>query len=372
MLRSHTRKLAVKARLATAVCVGALFACMGAHAALPALRVQLEPVAAGSLQLTRQIGLSGQAPLHCAPTIDRVTLDGVDLSIDLKSPHTGCDSTRTLPFNLRVDSAASAGVPILTGQVYRVRVYTELDGSASLLAFHLIDTNSADSAPTPESGFWWSQASADSGPASPGTGASIESQDGHIAVGLFGFSESGAATWSFGSAQPSGRVASVSLVQLANGDPPFAPTGSQPSANGGPRLEIQFLSPSRALAWLVRQKDGRDLEVRPLVLARSNFATGPVGSAWSGQWVLVPDDNGTPRVFEFSDPSSQDADSFHLADTGNDASLDCRLAPGTQQPEVCTLSAATVPLADFDQVGIDHLAGRNSDGGHIRLIRIPR
>jgi hypothetical protein len=376
MFRSHTTKLAVNSWLAGTVCAFALAGCVSATAAdrgAAALRIELETAPASSMQTSRQIGLYGTAPARCAPTLARATLDGADLSIELHAPQTACDEKHPIPFNLHVDPLASAGVPLLAGQVYRVRVYSQAGaGAPALVAFHLLDTNAGVSAPTPENGFWWSEASAETGAATAGTGASLEWQDGQLAVGLFGFADSGAATWYFGSARPNGRVAAVSLVQLANGDPMFASAGNKPAAQAGPRLEIEFLSPTRARAYLVRIDDDRDMQVRTLLLARSHFATGSAGSTWTGQWVLVPDDNGTPRLFEFADPSSHDAETFHLADAGSDASLDCRVGTATQHPEVCTLSAHSMPIADFDQIGIDHLSGRGSEGARVKLVRIPR
>ncbi len=352
-----------------AACICALLACASVHAAVPDVRVRL--VRANTLAAP-QVALYGTAPGACTPAVARVTLDGPDLSIGLKSPQLGCDSEHPVRFTLRVDPGASAGMPMLPGQVYRVHVYSVGNGVESLLAFHLLDTNPPTSAPTPEDGLWWSQTSPETGAAAPGNGASIEFQNGQLAVGWLGFNDLGAATWYFGSAQPVGRVASIALVQLANGDPPFAPTGSPPSAQPGPRLEVEFLSPTRAHAYLVRNEAGHDVEVRALTLSRSRFSTGPAANAWAGQWVLVPDDNGTPRVFEFSEPSSQDAESFHLADAANDASLDCRMVSGTQSPDICTLSVAATTLADFDQIGIDHLVGHGNTGARVKLLRVPR
>lgn len=344
-------------------------ACASVHSAEPTVNVRL--VRANALA-TPQVALYGTAPSACAPAVASVTLDGADLSIGLKSSQLACDSEHQVPFALRVDPAASAGVPMLPGQVYRVHVYSVDAATESLLAFHLLDTNTPASAPTPEDGLWWSQASTDTGAAAPGNGASIEFQHGQLAVGWLGFNDLGAATWYFGSAQPVGRVASVALVQLVNGDPPFAPTGNAPSAQPGPRLEVEFMSPTRAHAYLVRNEAGHDVEVRALTLSRSRFSTGPAANAWAGQWVLVPDDNGTPRVFEFSEPSSQDAESFHLADAVDDASLDCRIVSGTQSPDICTLSVAATTLADFDQIGIDHLVGHGNNGARVKLLRVPR
>jgi hypothetical protein len=374
MFPSRPRKLAAWARCAVLVCAPALTSLAHADPAAPTdIRVRLvSPVASAMTSVQAQvIGISGKAPARCAPTVGQVTLDGNNLNIGLQPATTAC-AKGTAAFSLRVDPNAGSGLSALPGQVYRIRVYSLGDGAPQLLAFSLLDLGGATAAAQPENGFWWSEASSETGPAAPGNGASIEVQGDQLAVGLFGFADSGAATWTFGSASLQGRVARAPLVQLADGDSSFTATATQPNALPGPRLELEFLSPSRARAYLVRSEAGRDMDVRTLMLSRSRFATGPVGSAWSGQWVLLPDDESAPRLFDFASASSHDAETFHLADVGHDAALDCRLAAGTQQPEMCTLSAATETLADFDQVGVDHLSGRGSDGGRVRLMRVPR
>lgn len=371
----RTRKRLAGALRSAVICAFVVSTSVSAHATnlLPTVqRVVLQNAVATS-HATPQLVIFGSAAARCSPKLDRITLDGSDLSIELATPQTDCDAQHAQPFGLRIDPAASTGTPILPGQVYRVRVYATLAGGTTLVAFHLLDTTAPAAAPRPENGFWWSEADVETGPAAAGNGASIELQGDQLAVGLFGFGDSGAPTWYFGSTRAGGRVAHVALVQLANGDPMFAPVGGQPSAQAGPRLELEFLSPTRARAWLVRSEGGRDTQVRSLLLARTHFSNGPVSVAWSGQWVLVPDDKGPPRLFEFSDPSSQDAETFHLADSANDASLDCRLSSkDSQHPDICTLSVASIPVADFDQVGLDHLRGRGSNGAPVKLVRVPR
>ncbi|MEO7430657.1 MAG: hypothetical protein ABIR62_01150, partial [Dokdonella sp.] len=131
--------------------------------------------------------------------------------------------------------------------------------------------------------------------------------------------------------------------------------------------------PTRARAWLIGTASNRALHVRPMILARSVFSTGSLGSTWSGQWILVPDDEGTPRIFDFGEPTSRDSESFHLTDERSDAALDCRVGTLSHQPELCTLSAAGSPIADFDQIGIDHLSGGGGiSGGRVKLVRVPR
>jgi hypothetical protein len=114
------------------------------------------------------------------------------------------------------------------------------------------------------------------------------------------------------------------------------------------------------------------VQARALVLSRSAFTTGPAGTSWVGRWVLVPEDGGNTRLYDFAAPSNRDAESFRLVDAANDAALDCRLVAGTQQADVCTLSAAAGVIADFDQVGYDRFSGRGANGSPVQLLRVPR
>ncbi|HVT32018.1 MAG TPA: hypothetical protein VHE32_05205 [Rhodanobacteraceae bacterium] len=338
-----------------------------AVAATRVLRVDFDRQAA--MQSPR-IRIGGTAAAGCLPRVERVTADGADLSVELAAAATGCRADRPIPFHLAVDSSSAAALRGLSPQVYRVRVYSGSASNPQLIAFSLLDLST--SVPTtPESGFWWTQAGADRTVAG-GTGASFEVQDNQLAVGLLGFGDTGAATWSFGSATLGGHTAKVSLVRLSNGDPWFAPVGVEPDVQSAPRLEIEFLSPSRARAYLVRTNEDGSAEVREVLLARSAFSAGPAGTAWAGRWVLIPEDGGAPRLFELGSPTHRDTESFRLVDAAGDAELDCRLVTGSQQADACALSVAGAPVADFDQVGYDRLSGRDAGGMPIQLLRVPR
>jgi hypothetical protein len=260
---------------------------------------------------------------------------------------------------------------MLPPAVYRVHVYAGNATASHLAAFTLIDTSAPSAAPEPESGFWWTQQGADNA-AAAGTGMNLEVQDNQLAASLLGFADSGASTWYFGSTTLAGRVARIPLVQLANGEEWFSAVGTQPDVQPGPRLEIEFLSPTRARAYLVRSEEGSDVQVRPLTLSRTAFATGPAGTSWIGRWVLIPEDGGTTRLFDFAAPTHRDGERFRLVDAANDAVLDCRLAAGTQQADACTLAASAAPIADFDQVGLDHFSGHGVNGAPVQLLRVPR
>jgi hypothetical protein len=334
------------------------------------VRLGLEPHAASGIATSR-IAIEGNAPSGCVPKLERVALDGADISVELSAPASGCRPERPAVFHMLTDPAATIGMRALPAGVYRVRVYARSGQSLHPIAFTLIDTSAPALAPEPESGFWWTQTDSDSA-AAAGTGMSIEVQENQLAASVLGFGATGVPTWYFGSATLTGHVASIPLVQLANGDEWFSAIGAQPDVQSGPRLEIEFLSPTRAHAYLVRKDEDGNVQARSLALSRSAFASGPAGTSWVGRWVLVPEDGSGTRLFDFGAPSSKDATSFRLVDTANDAALDCRLVAGSAQADVCTLSAASAIVADFDQVGYDRLVGHGVSGAPVQLLRVPR
>ncbi|MEO7430899.1 MAG: hypothetical protein ABIR62_02520, partial [Dokdonella sp.] len=273
--------------MAVLLCAAASMFCANARCAdmaVDTLSIRFDATPGGTAQPMRTLDLQGTAAGACAPTLQGMTLDGTDISVELHSPETGCDPAHPRAFHLRAELATNLGMALLPGKVYRTRIFASKGSARTLRGFQLLDTGSVDGAPRPENGFWWSEGSPETGPASPGSGASFEWQDGQLAVGLYGFSETGATTWSFGSARLNGAIATVSLVQLSNGDPMFSPIGAKPVAASGPRLDIELISPTRARAWLIGTASNRALHVRPMILARSVFSTGSLGSTWSGQW----------------------------------------------------------------------------------------
>jgi len=346
---------------------------LGAAGTAGALAVRVESAVKDGTPHPR-IGIVGQAAANCKPSVDHVTIDGQDIGITLHSPKTGCWTNRGSAYVLHVDPAGSAAMAF--GNVYRVSVFSDAGGTPGLVAFRVLDANAdtnaaAASAPQPESGFWWSEGAAETGPASRSTGMSLEAQGDQLAVSLFGFGDTGSPLWYFGSARQQGRLAVVPLLELRNGDPLFSPTGSRPSAVDGLRLELEFVSPARARAWLVRSDDRRDIAVRAFTLARSNFSKIDARVDWNGRWVLVGDDATGLREFEFAAPTRQDADTLRFYDAGG-ATLECRANAAASTPDLCTLSNGASPIAEFNQIGLDRLDGRDANGARVRLMRVSR
>lgn len=314
--------------------------------------------------------LAGNAPLNCAPNVAGAAVSGEVVQITTHWPVTGCDAGRSTRYALTVDAAALTGVALPRGPVYAVSVRDE---AGDLLAFRAVDTDATRDGPRPETGFWWPQAEgSDAGAAAGGSGLSLELQGPQLAIHLFGFDGSGAPTWYFGSARSVDRVVTSQLVGLQQGDSLFAPLGRQPIAQLGPRIEIQFLSPTTARAWLVQNEDGRDRNVRELTLSRDAFDPREAGAArLAGRWVLVSDGELAPRQFDWWLQAGHSEGHAQLVNGDGTAVLDCRSDGNNTTVLACSLGLDGVTVAEFDQIGFDRLSGRGRDGTPTQLLRIP-
>lgn len=336
------------------------------------LRVRVTNAASALAHATDSVmfELAGTAALHCAPDVTGAAVSGAnDVEIRMHWPIIGCNPARATGFAVAVDVAAVTGVALPRGRVYPVSIRT---AEGDLLAFRLFDTTPMHRGIQPESGFWWPTANdALASPVSVGTGVGIEVQGSQLAVNVFGFDDSGAATWYFGTAQQIGRVATAQLVGLQQGDPLLAPMGRQPQARAGLRLELLFLSPTMARAWLVSDVDGRDQLVREFMLTRRTFdLRGSFTTQLAGRWVLVSDGEAAPRQFQWWAQVGRGEGRTQLG--GSDGSvLECRLDPATGAAAACSLSVNGVVEAEFDQVGFDRLGGRGNDGAAVQLLRVP-
>ncbi len=311
----------------------------------------------------------------CLPSVQRSRLAGQDLDIYLRSEKQVCAQVQT-PFELKLNPARLAGRSQLALGVYRVRLFLAHDnGSNQLIAFRLLRSGGEDRRARPESGFWWSIATANNIPALPGNGLSIEQQGDTLAVTWLSY-ESGAPTWYFGSQSMPGRIARIELSRMVGGAEAFSGPNSAPGIEPGLALNIEFVGPAHANAWLVRGQPGstRSIEIQDLNLVRLPFAAGNPGKDWQGQWALIVGDEPTARIIDLTTAETADAETFRIRDRLGSINLQCRLEDmdGHAIAASCSLIDGASLLADFDQVGRDRLSGQNADGMPVRLVRLPR
>ena len=335
------------------------------------VRIANQPSSFKSAPQSLVFEINGHAARICTPTIASASVVGAEIDLRLHLPSSGCAQERQFAFNLTADIAALTGRALPRGPVYHVQVR---DQNAELLAFRVFETASGSAGPLPENGFWWPQNADGSGtPIALGSGIGIEAQGSQLAVSLFGFNELGSPTWYFGSTRQKGRVASIDLLELQNGEPLFAGDGRQPAARPGPHLDIEFESSSQARAWLIEGNDGANLKLRAFDLARTPFARSTEPAPYLvGRWVLVSDAEAAPRELNLSQRAGTSATDAQLGDDEVDAKLTCHVDPIRHTATLCSLTVAGIVLADFDRIGIDRLVGHGNDGARVQLLRVPQ
>lgn len=371
---SRVLRYFVAATFAMATAAHAASVDSAARAWGPEFKLELVSAQSDIPALPPDLVVSAEWPDSCLPQLLRSSM--VDGHIDVELRSTGHDCVKApTPMSLRFNPSREAGQMQMPVGVYEVRFYLARDnGFSELIAFNLLRAGWRDSSFRPESGFWWSVSNTNRAFLA-GSGLSIEQQGETLAVTLLSY-EAGNAVWYFGNARAAGTLARVPLVRMFGGDSPFSAVGTPPQVEAALTLDLNFLSPSRASAWLTRPfADGREgIEIQSLDLLRLPFAGNANGAAWKGQWVLIGEESRQAAVFDLGEVATSGAGNFTLRSRADGAELQCRLEDFGEHsvPTFCSLLDGNELLADFDKIGLDRLIGRNPEGQNMRLVRLPR
>jgi hypothetical protein len=326
-----------------------------------------------------QLRLRGTWPTPCMPSVESATLTDRDVRIALRSNKPLC-ARIPVPFDITVDPVAQLGRTLAPG-VYRVSLYTAHTSVApqELRDFELVEVGSV-SAVRAESGFWWPDASRESGAAAAGTGVSFEIHGNTLATALFGFAGLGEQAWYFGTGALGARTARLELIGLHGGSPLMEEAKAAGlTADDNVTLRVEFESNARATVWLGRYEQSDDrfrLRLRPISLVRRPLTSFSGSRNWEGEWVLLRESAARAPMAERLKLVAQimpDFQSYVLS--GDGYTLRCARDRSTAlaPPEHCLLETSTSELiAEFDSVGINRLDGRAPDGTRVQLLRVDR
>lgn len=352
------------------------FTCFSYAASESTIDIRLiEPMQSG-LVLPWTLNISGTWPNACIPEIERVSVDGNEVRIEVRNKKSLCAATPT-PFVLSAAPAAAAGVTQLPTGSYHVSVYAAQGAhdSRHLVAFSLVDTTSAATVATPESGYWWTQPENNSG-ISLGTGLMIELQGHTLTVSALSYETNGEPVWYLGTGLLQSSIAHIPMLRVQGGSTLFGDSVETPQAAAAMNLDLEFQSSGRAVAWFSRNSadDSNALELRSLMLSRMAFANPPDGHVWQGDWLLVPEDPLKPiQRLRFDQLQTQSEQNFRLSDSTSDSLLNCwrDTRQPSAPPQNCTLQGNNGrTLAQFNAVAIGQLEGVMPDNSRIRLIRL--
>lgn len=321
--------------------------------------------------------IQGSWPSACQPAIRswrRATSGGMDVVLADNASHCVLGSH---PFSIELSETEQFSPVPPAGQITPVRVFSARDDSApSLVGFALHGGQSHDQAP--DSGFWWPQDDDDGS----GNVLSLELQGDTLGIALLSHDDlSGAPVWYFGTSHLTGQTVHAELTRLDGGSSPFFGMHVQPIPQPGWTIDIAFASSTRAQIWLSRPSPVHrgELDLASMQFARRSFSKEAQTQQWRGTWLVArdaaPDDDGASTVWparlDFTADQTLDKQHARLIGRDGEFALDCRFsAEDAGSAQNCTLrDAAGLPLAKFDQVGLDRLDGHDMQGHTVILLR---
>lgn len=321
--------------------------------------------------------LQGNWPTPCLPSVETVSLDGNELTIELRSKRPLCART-PMPFDIEVDLAPKLGkhwpdTPLRVS----VQAANNATAAAELRGFALIGKGEGPR-PLPAAGLWWPLPLADATNPMAGTGFSLEVQGYTLAVAVLGKTRKGSPIWYFGTGKLRSRTTQIDLVAAGNGNPDDpTPDAAADSA----LLHMDFQGNGRATAWLGQYEQGETqpvLRQQVIELAHLPFADQTDGASWHGDWVLLGATPGQPRSarqLRLNANSFVAAANYRLS--GDDGSmLSCEREPQLTRaapPRRCRLTdAAGTLIADFDSIDINRLDGFAPDRTPVQLLRVQK
>ncbi|HET9033445.1 MAG TPA: hypothetical protein VFN25_11130, partial [Dokdonella sp.] len=215
------------------------------------IQVRLESASEFAPQWPPDLIIEGLWSSTCLPRIVDTRVVGLHIDIQLNVDAKRCTAAST-PFQLKVNPAREAGLPQLPLGVFQVRMFLRHgSGSNELIAFRLLRSGGIDARPHPENGFWWSIPTLDDSPALNGNGLSVEQQGENLAITWLSY-EGGRPVWYFGSTPMRGSIARIELLRMIGGGEAFSGPNAAPGIEPGLSMNLQFLSPLHATAWLVQ------------------------------------------------------------------------------------------------------------------------
>lgn len=266
--------------------------------------------------------------------------------------------------------------PRLGPGVYRFEVLADWsDGDLRLDGFRMLEIADPDAAQTrvPEAGAWWPERGGRFDTSGPGSGVSLDVQNGVITAIVHGYDDDGRQQWLLAAGPWQGRTFRSALFHTDGGQPLFGdyrpPREVQPVA----WLDLVLLSPSRAEAWISREGDfSTGLQVQALSLTRFLFASSADERSWLGDWILVYEDPlRAPRRFRL-DRELRTGDALlavEASQTGERLRCQIEAARPDTLPQRCELEFVDGSGLVFDAVGHERSFGGQAGGGW-QLIRL--
>jgi hypothetical protein len=319
--------------------------------------------------------VKGTWPDGCGATLKSVQRTGFDITVTMERREAICTQA-LVPYTLPVNLFAN-GETAMAG-VYRVRyqITHSFEPNPRLLAFQLVGVTSSDQRPSEvEAGYWVADPNGSFVTSGSGVGFLIERQGNAVVASANIYDQRGVATWYFGSGPIIGNAMGGQFYDVRGGQALFSPYRPPSSTEAAGKLQIEFTSPARAVAYFTQPADGgllSELKLMPISITRFNFAYASVYDSYVGKFVLYGESNGQPvQVFNFERQrfGASSVTGFRDAASGHILVCNIESSGSDPLPLSCVLEKDGVQVASFDQLGYARLFGKTTAGAPLTLER---
>ncbi len=341
--------------------------------------VTLNPVPRAGMR-PDEYGLRGVWPNSCVPqlvTVKSVAAENTNNIIHLltKSEQSNCNPNPS-PFLLIFQLPDNiASYP----ELYWLHQHDEAQ-NARLLGFKLLSLSTIQADIRPASGWWWPETGElqDSG---PGTGLTVDYQNGLLTLITESFNSAGQPEWLLGTAPLKQGVSNTELIKFTNGQ---SLTGNYQAPlidNSRNAIHIRFLSASRAQVWL-ETRAGSGLEhpinLRELTMVRYFMDPPILERLLNGSWLVVPEDSpeyaSQANQFRISKTEIHEFEAtLHTVDGSNIGQ--CKLRPGKPDspPHQCLIQLQSGEKTEewtFTSFSLERMRGHNKLGNRITAFKL--
>ena len=354
-------------------CVLGLLLAVNAHAYEWKIGPWLAPLA-GPAPVTLEF--SGLWPDTCIPRLINTRLVEETLEMRTQSAPDRCLQSETLfsiPVQLLKDTATARSI------VWLHRRENETD--YQLYGFRLREP---DTFPTiePSSGWWWPESGGPEDSGGPGTGLTVDYQQGLLTLLSQAYDVLGAPEWQLATGALRGEVFNAPLIRFSNGQTLTGDFQLPDLTVGRDELSVQFHSAVSATVWFShRQGINLDspVELRAVSMIRYLMNPPVVERLLLGRWLVTSqqDTGNTPliatlRITSLVQESPAD---LRLVNARGDEIGTCELEP--DRPEAAPRRCNLIAVEHFgdlsmESIGYDRMEGLDHNGRRILAVRMPR
>ncbi len=319
----------------------------------------------------RALWLSGSWPNRCLPELLSAEVDGARLDVLTRSSTANCAETPTR-FELPV-SASTALPPNL--QIHW-RHQTGEDPPA-LLGFRLFAVAGTERL-QPDSGWWWAQPGGEHDTGGPGTGMTVDVQQGLATIITQAFDESGHPEWQLASGSLNGNVFNGPLYLFRGGQTLSGDYRQADIYASNAEISILFQNHTAATVWFSQRRGDSlldPIELRPLSMVRYIMNPPMFNRLLIGNWLVMPAKPvpGWPDSQRIGIHALRQLDDGHieLLSAGGDIVGYCENPSLNEEhpPEACHFSGLDAyGEVTFKTIGYDRWRGHTAE--YLRMVAL--